>query len=248
MDDVQKSIYNRVVLKISGEGFCVAGNQGVDPVLVESVALQILDARAHGCEIAVVVGGGNLVRGAAFEKKGMNRASADHMGMLGTVINALALQDAVERQGVDSRVMTAIQMGEVAEPYILRRAIRHLEKKRVIILAGGTGNPYFSTDTTAALRASEIGAEILLKGTKVDGVYDKDPVLNEDACRFDEISYLDVINNRFRVMDSTAITLCMEQELPIRVFSLMTEGNIRRVICGEPVGTLVGSEELKENG
>ena len=239
MGDDGRSLYRRVVLKISGEGFCRAGVQGVDPVEVENVAHQILEARESGCEMAVVVGGGNLVRGVAFEKKGMNRPTADHMGMLATVINALALQDAIERFGVDTRVMTALQMGEVAEPYIRRRAIRHLEKQRVVILAGGTGNPFFSTDTTAALRASEIKAEVLLKATKVDGIFDKDPHEHEDAIRFEKIDYLDVINNRYRVMDSTAITLCMEQQLPILVFNMRISGNIRRALLGEAVGTYV---------
>jgi uridylate kinase len=192
-----------------------------------------------GCELALVVGGGNIFRGAVASEIGMDRASADTMGMLATVINSLALQDGLEKLGVSTRVLSAIEMRQVAEPYIRRRATRHLEKGRVVIFAGGTGNPYFTTDTTASLRAMEIGAEVILKATKVDGVYDSDPVQNLEAKRFDELSYIEVLNRELKVMDSTAISLCMDNNLPIIVFNLMEKGNIKRVVSGEPIGTLV---------
>jgi uridylate kinase len=230
----------RVLLKLSGEAFAEPGGSGVDPEIVQQVAREIADLKASdGTEIGVVVGGGNMVRGAGFAERGMDRSTADHMGMLGTVINALALQDSIERAGVETRVQTAISMQEVAEPYIRRRAVRHLEKGRVVIFAAGLGAPYFTTDTTAAQRALEIGAEGILKGTQVDGVYDADPKTHPDATRYDEIDFLSVLNQDLRVMDATAISLCRDNDLPIVVFELLAEGNIRRVVRGEPVGTLV---------
>ena len=230
--------YRRVLLKVSGEAFG-GGKVGLDPAVLEGVARQIAKVRRLGTELAIVVGGGNIVRGALFSAKGMNRATADHMGMLATVINALALQDAIERLGVETRVMTAIPMDVVAEPYIRRRCIRHLEQGRVVLLAAGTGRPYFTTDTTAALCAMEIGAEVLLKATQVDGVYSADPRKNPKAKRYDRIRYLDVLNQRLQVMDSTAISMCMEHALPILVFDLGRTGNIERAVRGERIGTLV---------
>ncbi|MBI4612178.1 MAG: UMP kinase [Planctomycetes bacterium] len=230
----------RIVLKVSGESFSRPGVSGIDADRVAYNARQIRMAHEMGREVAVVVGGGNLVRGSDFQKQGMGRATADQMGMLATVINGLALQDELERRhNVETRLMSAIHIGEVAEPYIRRRALRHLEKGRIVILAAGTGSPYFTTDTTAALRANEIRAGLLLKATKVDGVYDDDPARNPNAALYHRITYLDVINNRFRVMDSTAITLCMEYSLPILVFNLLEDGSVRRVLLGEDVGTLI---------
>ena len=231
----------RVLLKLSGEAFAEAGGStGVDPDIVQRVAREIAELKqSDGTEIGVVVGGGNMVRGARFAERGMDRSTADHMGMLGTVINALALQDAIERMGVESRVQTAISMQEVAEPYIRRRAMRHLEKGRVVIFAAGLGAPYFTTDTTAAQRALEIGAEAILKGTQVDGVYDADPKTNPDATRYERIDFLSVLNQDLKVMDATAISLCRDNDLPIVVFELLAEGNIKRVVRGEAVGTLV---------
>ena len=231
--------FKRVLLKVSGEAFGGKGGYGIDPAIVEGLARQAVRVSRSGVQLAIVVGGGNVVRGAAFSAKGMNRATADHMGMLATVINALALQDAIERRGVDTRVMTAINMDDVAEPYIRRRCLRHLEKGLIVILAAGTGRPYFTTDTTAALCAMEIGAEILLKATQVDGIYTEDPKRNPKARRFERLSYLDVLNKRLRVMDSTAISLCMEHALPILVFDLSRRGNIERAVRGERIGTLV---------
>jgi uridylate kinase len=234
----------RVLLKLSGEAFAErGGSTGVDPDIVQQVAREIADLQAtEGTQIGVVVGGGNMVRGARFAERGMDRSTADHMGMLGTVINALALQDAIERAGVETRVQAAISMQAVAEPYIRRRAIRHLEKGRVVIFAAGLGAPYFTTDTTAAQRALEIGAEAILKGTQVDGVYDDDPNENPDATRYDRIDFLSVLNQDLRVMDATAISLCRDNDLPIVVFRLLEEGNIKRVVRGEPVGTLVTTD------
>jgi uridylate kinase len=233
--------YRRVLLKLSGEAFSdpeVKG--GIDPSIVRQVAREIAELRAtDGTEVAIVVGGGNIFRGNSPSATGMDRSSADHMGMLATVINALALQDALEKEGVDTRVQTAIAMQEVAEPYIRRRAMRHLEKGLVVIFAAGLGAPYFTTDTTAAQRALEIDAEAILKGTGVDGVYDSDPKANPDAKRYDEIDFLSVLNQGLGVMDATAISLCMDNGLPIVVFELLREGNIGRVVRGEPVGTLV---------
>jgi uridylate kinase len=228
----------RILLKISGESLGRDG-QGVDPDVVAKMADQIARVQRLGVEVAVVVGGGNLLRGADFSKRGTNRATADQMGMLATAINCLALQDGLERAGVDTRAMSAMEMKTFMEPYIRRRAIRHLEKGRVVIFAAGTGNPYFTTDTAAALRAMEIKAEVILKGTKVDGIYTADPMLVPDATKYTSISYLQVLERQLKVMDATAISLCMDNKLPIVVFNLRTPGNVRRVIMGEPVGTTV---------
>ena len=212
---------------------------GIDPAVTSQVAKEIAEVRADGVEVSVVIGGGNLFRGLAASAKGMDRATADYMGMLATVINALALQDACEHAGVPTRVLTAIEMRQIAEPFIRRRAVRHLEKGRVVVFAAGTGNPYFTTDTAAALRAMEMRADVILKGTKVDGVYTADPMLDAAATKYDSISYLQVLEKRLKVMDATAISLCMDNKLPIVVFNLRTAGNLRRVIMGEPVGTIV---------
>ncbi len=216
-----------------------ARQYGVDPAVCQSIASQVVAAQRDGVEIAIVVGGGNIFRGLAAAARGMERATGDYIGMLATVMNALALQDALEKAGAPTRVMTAIGMNEVAEPYIRRRAMRHLEKGRVVILAAGTGNPYFTTDTAAALRAIEIGAQVLLKGTKVDGVYTADPKLEPDAERHDEITYAQVLADRLNVLDSTAVSLCMENDLPILVFDMNQPDNIRRAALGEPIGTLI---------
>jgi len=230
----------RVVLKLSGEAFADPElNYGIDRKTIDRVAAELAEVHAEGYQIAVVVGGGNIFRGVSSAAEGMDRASADYMGMLATVINALALREGFDRQGIPSRVQTAITIQQVAEPYIRLRAIRHLEKGRMVILAAGTGNPFFTTDTTAALRAAEIGAREVLKATKVDGVYDSDPVANPDANLLTDITYLDVISQGLNVMDSTAITMCMDNELPIRVFNLTTPGNIPRAVRGESIGTLV---------
>ena len=230
----------RVVLKLSGEAFADQElNYGIDPVTVDRVAVEIAHVSAEGHQIAIVVGGGNIFRGLSNASSGMERANADYMGMLATVINALALRDALERAGAPTRVQTAINIQEVAEPYIRLRAIRHLEKGRVVIFAAGTGNPFFTTDTTAALRAAEVGAEVVLKATKVDGVYSSDPVGNSDAELYHELTYMEVINRQLRVMDATAITMCMENDIPIRVFNLAKAGNITLAVRGEPVGTRV---------
>jgi uridylate kinase len=229
--------WSRVLLKISGEAFAGSEPLGIDPNVVASVARQVSAVR--DVEIAIVVGGGNMFRGAALEKAGMDRPRADYMGMLATVINCLALQDALERSGMETRVQTAIQMGQIAEPYIPRKAIRHLEKGRVVIFGAGMGAPYFSTDTTAAQRALEIGAQAVLKATQVDGVYDADPRTTPDAVKFDSLDYSEVIARGLKVMDTTAISLCMDNRLPIVVFDLMTEGNIGRAVRGEKIGTVV---------
>ncbi|NLY38994.1 MAG: UMP kinase [Firmicutes bacterium] len=238
-EPASKPVYKRVVLKLSGEALAGKLGFGIDQEVLESIALQIKEILEHGVEIAVVVGGGNIWRGAPAGKKGMDRATADYMGMLATVINALALQDALERHLVDTRVQTALEMRQVAEPYIRRRAIRHLEKGRVVIFAGGTGNPYFSTDTTAALRAAEIEAEVILlaKG-KVDAVYDADPLKNPNANRFTELDYIEVIKRGLGVMDSTAASLCMDNQIKLVVFGL-NPGNIKKVIMGEQIGTVI---------
>jgi uridylate kinase len=232
-----------VLLKLSGEAFADSSiGSGIDAVIVQQLAEEIADARADfGVEIAVVVGGGNIFRGVAGATRGMDRATADNMGMLATVINALALQDALEAAGQPTRVQTAIQMSQVAEPYIRRRAIRHLEKGRVVLFAAGTGNPYFTTDTTAALRAAEIGAGVILKGTHsgVDGVYSADPRTNPDAVKFSHVEHIEVLKQNLKVMDSTAITFCRDNDLPIIVFDVLKPGNIRRALVGEPIGTLV---------
>jgi uridylate kinase len=232
--------YQRVLLKLSGEALMGDQQFGVDPAVTTRIARDVGEIQSLGVQTAIVIGGGNIFRGLAASVRGMDRATADYMGMLATVINALALQDALERQGVLTRTVTAIEMRAVAEPFIRRRAIRHLEKGRVVIFAAGTGNPYFTTDTAAALRAMEIKADVILKGTKVDGIYTADPVLDPKATMYDSISYLQVLEQQLKVMDSTAISLCMDNKLPIVVFNLVEPGNIRRVVLGETVGTTVG--------
>ena len=234
-------MYKRILVKLSGE--MLAGEQkfGIEPAAIRRFAQEIKEVQSLGVEIALVIGGGNIFRGLAGASRGMDRAHADYMGMLATVINALAFQDALEQEGVYTRVMSAIGMDKVAEPYIRRRAIRHLEKGRVVIFAAGTGNPYFSTDTGAALRAAEIHADVLLKGTKVDGVYDKDPHKYSDAVRYDELSHIDLLKQSLRVMDSTAASLCMDNKIPLIVFNLHERGNISRIVRGETVGTRIHS-------
>ena len=242
MSDTEKKDslhYSRVLLKLSGEALMGSQNFGIDPEVVSSIANEVKDVHGMGVEIAIVIGGGNIFRGVTASSKGLDRVSADHMGMLGTVINALALQDALEQINVNTRVQSAIEMRQVAEMFIRRRAIRHLEKGRVVIFAAGTGNPYFSTDTTAALRAMEIKAKVILKATKVDGIYDADPVKVKDAKLFTDISYIDVLTKGLGVMDTTAISLCMDNKVPIVVFNMRTRGNIKRVIMGEKIGSRV---------
>jgi uridylate kinase len=234
-----KPLYRRVLLKASGEALMGEQHFGIDVSVVDRIAADIAEARALGIEVGIVIGGGNIFRGLAASARGMDRSTADYMGMLATVINALALQDALEQLGVTTRVVTAIEMRAVAEPFIRRRAIRHLEKGRVVLFAAGTGNPYFTTDTAAALRAMEMRAEVILKGTKVDGIYTADPMVDRNAEKYDEISYLQVLERGLKVMDATAISLCMDNKLPIVVFNLRREGNVRRVIMGERVGTIV---------
>lgn len=239
----EKKKYKRVILKLSGEALAGPKGYGIDPVTVDDIASQIQDLANLGLDVAVVNGGGNIWRGLSGSSKGMDRATADYMGMLATIINSLALQDALENRGVPTRVQTAIEMRQIAEPYIRRRAIRHLEKSRVVIFAAGTGNPYFSTDTTAALRAAEIEADAILMAKKgVDGVYDSDPKLNPKAKKFDRLTYLDVIQKHLKVMDSTAISLCMDNKIPIVVFDIDKKGNIVKAAHGEKIGTLVGGE------
>jgi uridylate kinase len=233
-------VYKRVLLKLSGEALMGEQQYGVDPKVVGRIAEDIKDIQKLGVETAIVIGGGNIFRGLAASARGMDRATADYMGMLATVINGLALQDGLEQSGVVTRVVTAIEMRAVAEPFIRRRAIRHLEKGRVVIFAAGTGNPYFTTDTAAALRAMEIKADAILKGTKVDGVYTADPMVDSTATKYDTISYLQVLERQLKVMDTTAISLCMDNKLPIVVFNMRAAGSIRRVVMGEPVGTTVG--------
>jgi uridylate kinase len=234
-----KLAFQRVLLKLSGEA--LAGDQGfgINSQIIKDVAQGVATAHRAGCEMGIVIGGGNIFRGIAASATGMDRSSSDYMGMLATCINALALQDALEKLDVYTRVQSAIEMAEIAEPYIRRRAMRHLEKKRVVIFAAGTGNPYFTTDTAAALRAMEIDAEVILKATKVDGIYDKDPMKHSDAVKFQELTYIEVLNRRLNVMDSTAISLCMDNSLPIITFNLNDPANIFRVICGEKIGTLI---------
>ncbi|MBW8714014.1 MAG: UMP kinase [Acidobacteria bacterium] len=234
--------YRRILLKLSGEALMGEQAFGIDPGVTTQVAREISEIQQLGVQVAVVIGGGNLFRGLAASAKGMDRATADYMGMLATVINALALQDALEHVGVNTRVATAIEMRAVAEPFIRRRAVRHLEKGRVVVFAAGTGNPYFTTDTAAALRAMEMKADVILKGTKVDGIYTADPMIHPDATKFDSISYLKVLEQGLKVMDATAISLCMDNRLTIVVFNLRTAGNLRRVVMGEAVGTLVKPE------
>jgi uridylate kinase len=236
---VSSPAYSRVLLKLSGEALMGDQSFGVDPNVATQIAKEVGEIQSLGIQTAIVIGGGNLFRGLAASTRGMERSTADHMGMLATVINALALQDALEQIGVTTRVISAIEMRAVAEPFIRRRALRHLEKGRVVIFAAGTGNPYFTTDTAAALRAMEMRSEVILKGTKVDGIYSADPMIHKDATRYETISYLQVLEQRLSVMDATAISLCMDNKLPIVVFKLMHAGNLRRVIMGEPVGTTV---------
>lgn len=233
------SRYKRVLLKLSGEALAGDDKNGINTATLKTIAQGVAEAHETGVELGVVIGGGNIFRGVAASANGMDRASSDYMGMLATCINALALQDIFEKFGMQTRVQSAIEMAEIAEPYIRRRAIRHLEKKRVVIFAAGTGNPYFTTDTAAALRAMEINAEMIMKATKVDGVYDKDPVVHSDAKMFDQLKYIDVLSKELKVMDSTAISLCMDNSLPILTFNLNTPGNILKAVRGEKVGTLI---------
>ncbi len=236
---MKKACYRRIVLKVSGEVLTGEEGYGIAPEMIGQIAREVKEVKNLGVEVAIVIGGGNIFRGMAASAKGMDRASADYMGMLATVINGLAFQDALEKIDVDTRVQTAIEMREIAEPYIRRRAIRHLEKHRVVIFAAGTGNPYFTTDTAASLRAMEIGAEVILKGTKVDGIYDTDPLLNKRAKKYDKLTYFEILKKQLKVMDATAISLCMDYRIPIIVFNLKKRGNIKRVILGESLGTKV---------
>jgi uridylate kinase len=233
--------YRRIVLKLSGEALAGSQGYGIDPPVLERMAAEVRDVTTLGVQIAIVIGGGNIFRGIAASAGGMDRATADYMGMLGTVINALALQDALEKRGLQTRVLSAIEMRAVAEPYIRRRAIRHLEKGRVVIFAAGTGNPFFTTDTAGALRAVEIGADAIMKATKVDGIYSADPLRDARAERIERVTYIDVLNRGLQVMDSAAISLCMDNKLPIIVFDLTRAGNIKRIVLGEPVGSIVSS-------
>jgi uridylate kinase len=239
-------VWNRVLLKLSGEAFAGGEKLGIDPVVVADIARQVAEVVRQGTQVGVVVGGGNMFRGALLAQRGVDRPRADYMGMLGTVINCLALQDFLEKAGIETRVQTAITMGQVAEPYIPRRAIRHLEKGRVVIFGAGLGAPFFSTDTCAAQRALEVGAQVLLMAKTVDGVYDDDPKVNPNATKFDAVSYTEVIRRGLRVADATAISLCMDNRLPIVVFDLLTEGNIERAVRGERIGTLVTTDAAAE--
>ena len=231
--------YKRILLKLSGEAMMGASGFGIDTQVIRRLAAEIKDVHSLGIEIAIVIGGGNIFRGLSDSAKDMDRSTADYMGMLATMINSLALQDGLEKEGVKTRVMSALEMHNVAEPYIRRRAMRHMEKSRIVIFAGGTGNPYFSTDTAASLRAMEVGADVILKGTKVDGVYDSDPKKNKSAVRFEELTYIDCLKRGLKVMDATAISMCMDNKMPIVVFDLFKNGNLKKVIMGEKVGTLV---------
>lgn len=235
-----KAKYKRILLKLSGEAFLSNCSHGIDTAVCAHLAKQVKEVVGLGVRIALVVGGGNIFRGASRSKEfQMQRVVADYIGMLATVLNGLALQNALENQGISSRVMTAIEMHKIAEPYIRRRALRHLEKKRVVIFVAGTGNPYFTTDTAAALRSLEIGVDILFKGTKVDGVYSSDPLSNKNARMFKGLTYMEVINKKLKIMDITAVTLCMENKLPISVFNFMKKGNLKKVVCGENIGTFI---------
>ena len=236
-----KPRYRRILLKLSGEALGGRRDEGIDFEVVRKVASQVERVHGMGVEIALVVGGGNIFRGREIAERGFDRATGDYMGMLGTVINALALQDGLEKLGLPARTMSAVQMNQVAEPYIRRRAVRHLEKGRVVLLAGGNGNPYFTTDTTAALRAVELEAEVVMKATKVDGVYTADPFRDPTATKFQRLDYMEVLNRGIEVMDNTALTLCMDNGVPIVVFDMLKEGNMERVVCGDPIGTLVGA-------
>ncbi len=231
--------YQRVLLKLSGEALMGTRSYGIDPVVADQVASEVAEVSRLGIELAVVIGGGNIFRGLAASAKGMDRATADNMGMLATVMNSLALSDAIERHGSDTRVLTAIEMRTVAEPFIRRRAMRHLKKGRVVLFAAGTGNPYFTTDTAAALRAMEIRADVIMKATKVDGIFTADPITDPTATRLDRLTHLEVLERQLRVMDATAISLCMDNKLPILVFNLLKPGNVRRAVMGEPVGSVV---------
>jgi uridylate kinase len=235
-------VYKRILLKLSGEALAGRQGYGIDPDVIVGIAAEVREVVELGVQVALVIGGGNIFRGIAASSAGMDRASADYMGMLATVMNSVAMQDALEKQGVVTRVQSAIEMQEIAEPYIRRRAVRHLEKGRVVIFGAGTGNPYFTTDTAASLRAAEINAEVILKATKVDGVYTADPAKDPNAVRYETLTYLDVLKRGLQVMDSTAISLCMDNNLPIIVFDLTRHGNIRRVVGGESIGTLVKGE------
>jgi uridylate kinase len=239
---MDEPFYKRVLLKLSGEALAGEQRYGIDPLVITTIANEIKEVVACGVQLALVIGGGNIFRGLAASSKGMDRASADYMGMLATMINSLAMQDALENIGVDTRVQSAIAMQEVAEPYIRRRAIRHLEKGRVVIFGAGTGNPYFTTDTAASLRAMEIGAEVILKGTKVDGVYSADPKKDPNAIKYRNLTYIDVLKKGLQVMDATATSLCMDNSLPIIVFDVTTDGNVKKVVCGEEIGTIVKGE------
>jgi len=238
---LSEPVFKRILLKLSGEALAANQGFGVDPIRVHEIAAEIQDVHALNVQIAIVIGGGNFFRGVAEQAREMDRVSADHMGMLATMMNALAVQDALEKRGVYTRVMSAIEMHEVAEPFIRRRAIRHLEKNRVVIFGAGTGNPYFSTDTAASLRAMEIKADVILKATKVDGIYDADPVIVKEAKMFDQISYMEVLKRGLKVMDATAISLCKDNNLPVIVFNLNRHGNIHRVVTGEKIGSLVSA-------
>lgn len=235
--------YKRILLKLSGEALAGSQGTGIDPEVLATLSDEVKALSEMGVEVGIVIGGGNIHRGVAGATKGMDRTTSDHMGMLATIINSIALQDSLERNNVHTRVLTAIEMKKIAEPYIRRRAVRHLEKKRVVIFAGGTGNPYFTTDTAAALRASEIDADVILKATKVDGIYDKDPMKHQDAVKFDTLNYIDVLNKGLKVMDSTAITFCMDNKIDIKVFNVFEKGNIQRVVIGENIGTTVTTQE-----
>ena len=239
MKSLPKPAFQRILLKLSGEALVGGMEYGISPAVVQKVAMEVKDVRELGVEVAIVIGGGNIYRGVAASARGMDRASADHMGMLATVINSLALQDALEKMDVFTRVMSAIEIYQVAEPYIRRRAIRHLEKGRVVIFAAGTGNPFFPTDTAAALRAMEVKAEVILKGTKVDGVYNTDPLIHKKAKRFEKLSYLEILQRGLKIMDAPAISLCMDNHLPVIVFNLTEKGNIKRVVLGQKVGTII---------
>jgi uridylate kinase len=243
-DAPTRPAYKRVLLKLSGEALMGSQGYGISPEIINVIAAEVADTARLGVQIAIVVGGGNIFRGLSESSKGMDRASADYVGMLATVMNAVSLQDAIERQGVVTRVQSAIPMSQLAEPYIRRRAIRHLEKERIVIFGAGTGNPFFTTDTAAALRAMEIGAEVLLKATKVDGVYDSDPRKNKDARLYQQVTFTDALQKDLGVMDSTAFALCRDNELPICVFDMTRRGNIQRVVCGEPVGTRIVKDNL----
>jgi len=243
VNKVSSPVYRRIILKLSGDILKGDESSGIDFQVVARIAGEIAQVHCDGVEVGVVIGGGNLFRGAAMEKVGVDRVTADNMGMLSTVINALAIQNAIETVGIETRVMTAIRITELAEPFVHRRAIRHLEKRRIVIFAAGTGNPFFTTDTAAALRASQIRADVILKGTKVDGVYNQDPVLFPDAVKYSELDYMEVVRKGLRVMDLTAITFCRDYKIPIQVFDLLQAGNLRRAVHGEPIGTIL--RELK---